>query len=134
MDERVWTGINVVRTVAAIFPYMCLERNSEAWSNIESRPDVLLKRSDGCKLEQFEASRHRGMSRWESTSSGCMMLWTDGRPQGMTRCLDGWQGTKFSALQTVQNLMEALLNSGIRVKKHLYEEVILSNRMWPITN
>jgi hypothetical protein len=52
----------------------------------------------------------------------------------MTRRPDGWQGTKFSALQTAQNLLEALLNSGIPVKKHLYKEVILSNRMWPITN
>jgi hypothetical protein len=29
---------------------------------------------------------------------------------------------------------ETLLNSGIPDKKHLYKEVILSNRMWPITN
>jgi hypothetical protein len=63
-----------------------------------------------------------------------MMLWTDGRPDGMTRRPDGWQGTKFSALQTVQNLLEALLNSGIPVKKHIYKELIFSNRMWPITN
>jgi hypothetical protein len=62
------------------------------------------------------------------------VLWTDGRPNDMTRRPDGWQGTKFSALQTAQNLLEALLNSGIPVKKHLYKEVILSNRMWPITN
>jgi len=34
----------------------------------------------------------------------------------------------------VHNLLEALLNSGIPVEKHLYKEVILSNRMWPITN
>jgi hypothetical protein len=39
-----------------------LERNPEAWSNTESRPDVLLKRPYGCKLEQFETSRHRGRS------------------------------------------------------------------------
>jgi hypothetical protein len=39
-----------------------LERNPEAWSNTECRPDRLLKRPDGCKLEQFEASRHRGRS------------------------------------------------------------------------
>jgi hypothetical protein len=58
----------------------------------------------------------------------------DERPDGMTRCPDGWQGTKFSDLQTVQNLLEALLNSGIPVKQHHYNEVILSNKMWPITN
>jgi len=29
----------------------------------------------------------------------------------------------------VQNLLETLLNSGILIKKHHYNEVILSNRM-----
>jgi hypothetical protein len=67
MDERLRTGFHIVRTVAAIFPYLCFERNPEAWSNIESRPD-------GCKLEQFEASQHRGRTGRESTSSGQMML------------------------------------------------------------
>jgi hypothetical protein len=62
------------------------------------------------------------------------MLWTAGRQDGMTRRPDGWQGTEFSDLQTVQNLLETLLNSGIPDKKHLYKEVILSNRIWPITN
>jgi hypothetical protein len=55
------------------------------------------------------------------------MLWTAGR-------LDGWQGTEIFDLQIVQNLLETLLNSEIPVKKHIYKEVILSNRMWPITN
>jgi hypothetical protein len=63
-----------------------------------------------------------------------MMLWTDGHLDGIPCRPDGLQGTKFSDLQTVQNLLEELLNSGIPVKKHLYKEVILSNRMWPITN
>jgi hypothetical protein len=62
------------------------------------------------------------------------MHWTAGRLDGMTRRLDGWQGTKFSDLQTVQNLLETLLNSRILVKMHHYNEVILSNRMQPITN
>jgi hypothetical protein len=52
----------------------------------------------------------------------------------MTCRPDGWQGTEFSDLQTVQNLLETLLNSGIPVKEHHYKEVVLSNRMWPITN
>jgi len=39
------------------------------------------------------------------------------RPDGMTHRPDGWQGIEFSALQNVQNLLEALLNSGIPVKK-----------------
>jgi len=67
-------GIHFVRTIAAIFPYLILERKSEAWSNIESRPDGLLKCPDGCKLEQFEASRHKDRSGRESTPSRRMML------------------------------------------------------------
>jgi hypothetical protein len=116
-----------------------LEGNPEAWSNTESRPDVLLKRPDGCKLEQFETSRHSGRferkvlvvwtddaldwcASWRyDTSSGRLVLWTAGRPDGMTRRPGGWQGTEFSNLQTVQNLLEALLNSGIPVKKHIYK-------------
>jgi hypothetical protein len=62
------------------------------------------------------------------------MQWTAGRPDGMIHPPDGWQGTEFSDLQTVQNLLETLLNNGIPVKKHHYDKVILSNRMRPITN
>jgi hypothetical protein len=76
----------------------------------------------------------RRMSGWFDMSSGQLALLTDGSPDGMTRSPDGWQGTGFSNLQTMQNLLEALLNSGIPVKKHPYKEVILSNKMWPITN
>jgi hypothetical protein len=57
------------------------------------------------------------------------MLWTAGRPDGITRRPDDWQGTEFSNLQTVLNLLETLMNSGIPVKKHHYNEVILANRM-----
>jgi hypothetical protein len=74
MDERVRIGIHVLQTVAAIFPYLCLERNPEAWSNTEGLPDGLLNHPEVCKLKQFEASRHRGRSRRESTSSRRMML------------------------------------------------------------
>jgi hypothetical protein len=56
MDENVRTGIHIVRTVAAIFPYLCFGKKSHSWSNTECHSDVLLKCSDGCKLEQFEAS------------------------------------------------------------------------------
>jgi hypothetical protein len=60
------------------------------------------------------------------------MHWTTEHPDWMTRRPDGWQGTEIFDLQIVQNLLETLLNSGIPDKKHLYKEVILSNRMWPI--
>jgi hypothetical protein len=60
-----------------------------------------------------------------------MMLWITGGPDDISHRLDGWQGTKFYDLQTVLNLLEALLKSGILIQKHHYKEVILSNRMQP---
>jgi hypothetical protein len=61
--SRIAFGRNnhIVRTVAAVFPYLCFERKSFYLSNTERCPDVLLRRLNGCNLEQFEASRHR----WE---------------------------------------------------------------------
>jgi hypothetical protein len=56
MDERIQMRIHIVWTFAVIFPYLCFGKKSCSWLNIECRPDVLLKRLDGCKLEQFEAS------------------------------------------------------------------------------
>jgi hypothetical protein len=64
-------------------------------------------------------------------SSGRLELWTNEHPDGMARRPDDWQGTEIFDLQTVLNLLEALLNSGISVQKHHYKEVILSNRMQP---
>jgi hypothetical protein len=70
---------------------------------------VLLKRLDGCTLDQIETSRDtkEGPDRKFSssgrydTSFGRLVLWADGCPDGMTRRPDSWQGTEFSALQTV---------------------------------
>jgi len=60
MDEWVRTGYHIVRAVAVVFPYLCFGKKSHSWSFTEWRQDVLLKHPNGCKLEQFEASRHRG--------------------------------------------------------------------------
>jgi hypothetical protein len=62
MNERVRTGFHIVQTAAANFPYLYFIKKSRSWSNTKCRPDVLLKCPDGCKLEQFEASQHRGRS------------------------------------------------------------------------
>jgi hypothetical protein len=76
--------------------------------NTESRPDGLLKRPNGCKLEQIKASRYKGRSGWNDlvirtddaddcrlsrryvTSSGQMILRTVSRSDGMSRRPDGW--------------------------------------------
>jgi hypothetical protein len=68
------------------------------------------------------------------SSSGRMMLWTIWRPDGISRRPDCWQGTRFFWLVDCAESSESTLNSGIPVKKHHYKEVILSNKMWPITN
>jgi hypothetical protein len=65
MDERIQSGIHIVPMVAAIFPYLCFGKKSCSRSNTECRPDVLLKRLDRSKPEQFEASRHKGRSGWK---------------------------------------------------------------------
>jgi hypothetical protein len=82
MDEHVRTGVHIVRTVAANFPYLCFGKKSCSWSNTECRLDVLLKRPDRCELEQFEASRHKGRSRWKvlfiRTDDG-LDSWASGR-------------------------------------------------------
>jgi hypothetical protein len=83
MDERVRTGIHIIRTVAAIFLYPGFGRKSHSWSNTECRPDVLLKRSDICKLEQFEASLHKGRSRQKF-----LVVRTDG-------ALDSWASERY---------------------------------------
>jgi hypothetical protein len=108
--------------------------NIGIFSNSEEHPDDLPLRPDGCNLELFEASRHWWASGWKDLVVRTDDALTDERPDGMTRHPDGWQGTEFSDLQTAQNLLEALMNSGIPVKEHHYKEVILSNKMWPTTN
>jgi len=120
------------------------------WLNTESRPDWWNVRMDAswCNLKLLDIEEVRtgihvvwtddALVWWASGRydmlSRRLVLWTAGRPNGMTRSPDGWQGTKFSDLQTVQNLLETHMNSGIPVKEHHYKEVILSNRMRPISN
>jgi hypothetical protein len=63
---------HVIETVAAVFPYLSLERKSFYLLNTERRPDVLLRRLNGCNLEQFKAFGHRWESRWK-----VLVVWTD---------------------------------------------------------
>jgi hypothetical protein len=124
MDERVRTGYHVVRTVATIFPYLCLEKKS--WSLIEHwessgraaetsgrmQAGVVWSFSTQRKVRtEIHVVRTDYAFVWCAsgryvTSSGRLMHWTAGRPNGMTRRPDGWQGTEFSDLQSVQNLLE----------------------------
>jgi hypothetical protein len=106
-----------VRTVAAIFPYLCFGKKSYSWLNTECRLNVLLKRPDGCKLEQFEASRHRRRS-----GRKVLVVRTDD-------ALDSWasrwyitsseqlQGIWFFWLVDCAESSGSTLNSGIPVKK-----------------
>jgi hypothetical protein len=57
-----------------------------------------------------------------------MKLWTDERPDRMTRLPDGSQGTEISDLYNNAESSETFLNTGIPVKKHIYIQAILSNQ------
>jgi hypothetical protein len=98
MDESIRTGIHIVRTVAAIFPYLCFGKKSHSWSNTECRPDVLLKRPDECKLEQFEASWHRGRFGRKVLVFWTDDAWTVEHLNGISCRSDGCKGTEFNFL------------------------------------
>jgi hypothetical protein len=70
---------------------------------------VLLRSPDGCKLEQFEGSRHRGRSRWKVLVVRTDNALTVERPDGISRHPDGCKGSDFSYLESVQNLLEVTL-------------------------
>jgi hypothetical protein len=68
------------------------------------------------------------------SSSERKMLWTIGRPDGISRRPDDWQGIEFFDFVNCAKSSRSTLNSGIPIKKHLYKEVILSNRIWASRN
>jgi hypothetical protein len=59
---------------------------------------VLLKRPDGYKLKQFEASRHRGRSGRKVLIVQTDDAWTVGHPDGVSRRPDGCKRSDFSGL------------------------------------
>jgi len=115
MDDHIQTGIHVVWTVAAIFPYLCFGKKSHSWSNTECCPDVLLKRPDRCKLEQFEASRHRGRSGGKDLAvrtEDALDSWASGRYITSSEWL---QGIWFFWLVNCAESSGSTLNSGIPI-------------------
>jgi len=57
-------GTNIIWMGAAVFTYLCSSKKSFNLSNTKRCLDVMLRSLDGCKLEQFEGSRHRVRSGW----------------------------------------------------------------------
>jgi hypothetical protein len=104
---RTWT--HIVRTIVTVFPYLCFGKKSFNLSNTKRCLDVLLRSTDGCKLEQFEGSRHRGRSRWKVLVVRTDNALTVERPDGISRHPDGCKGSDFSYLESVQNLLEVTL-------------------------
>jgi hypothetical protein len=87
-----------VRTVAAVFQYLCFGKKSHRWSNTEWHLDVLLKRPEGCKLEQFESSQHRGRSGRKVLVFRMDDAWIVDCPDGMSRRPDGCKESDFTDL------------------------------------
>lgn len=70
---------------------------------------MLLRSLDGCKLEQFEGSRHRGRSRRKVLIVQMDDAWIVERLDGISRRPNGCKGSDFSNLKFVQNLLETFL-------------------------
>jgi hypothetical protein len=98
MDERVRTGIHIVRTVAAIFPYLCFGKKSHSWSNIECRPDVLLNVRTDASWSSLKLLNTEEGPDGKFSSSRRMMLWTVGRLDGISRHSDDCKGSDLSDL------------------------------------
>jgi hypothetical protein len=67
---------------------------------------VLLRRPNGCNLNQFEASRHRGRF-----GRKVIVVWMDDaltveHPDRISCRPDKCKGSDFSNLESVQNLLE----------------------------
>jgi hypothetical protein len=104
MDEHVRTGIHVVWTVV-IFPYLCFRKKSRSlvehweWSGrMQAGPvwnfSTLGKSGQEVLVVRTDEALDRWTRRYEMLSER-LVLWTDGRLDGMTRRPNDWQGTKF---------------------------------------
>jgi hypothetical protein len=92
--------------VAAVFPYLCFGTKSVYLSNTEGCPAVLLRRPNGCNLDQFEASEHRRRSELKVLVVRTDDTLTVERPDGISCRPDGCKGSDFSDLESVQNLLK----------------------------
>jgi hypothetical protein len=77
------------------------------FSNSEQCPDDLPLRPDGCYLEQFEASGHRGTSRRKVPVDQMYDALTDERPDGISRRSEESKETELTVLNSAQSLLEA---------------------------
>jgi hypothetical protein len=99
---------------------------------------VLLRLSDECNLEQFEASRHKREFERKVVVRTDVACLTSIRTEYHVVRMDG-KDLNFTVLHSAQNLLEAYNQSvdskynSIPKKQH-YIEVILSTRIQSITN
>jgi len=133
-DGHIWIAILALRRRASgrdttssgqliDLPFLGTWKEIRNWSSTGRRPDMLLKRPDGCKLAQKLLDTVRAPNGM-NTSSGRMMLvclasgrmeqWTDGSP-------DGWQGTWIlltCRLWIVESMFTASLHLSDFVQTH----------------
>jgi hypothetical protein len=79
---------------------MCFGKKSFYLSNTERRPNVLLRRPDGCNREQFEPSGHKGTSRQKVLVVQTDDALTDKRRDGIPRRLDGCKETELHCFES----------------------------------
>jgi hypothetical protein len=123
--SRIASGRNshVVRTVPAVFPYLCFGKKSFYLSNTERRPNSIAMsskqmhlnagffsnseeqpcdlplHSDECNLEQFKASRH-----WWAFGRKVLVVWTDDAWQMSVRT--NARDLNFTVLNSAQSFLE----------------------------
>jgi hypothetical protein len=98
-DGDIWNAILTLRRRASgrdttssrrliDIPFLGTWKEIRNWSSTEGRPDVLLKRPDGCKLDRTFSIQYSVRTEWSRRLDGwCWSVWS---PDGMTRRPDGW--------------------------------------------
>jgi len=158
-DVWIWTVIlalwmSAPERVAAIFRYLCFGKKSWSFGQTLSviqtgcwivRTDASWSSLNLLDIEEGPDGNPRRPDRWCFSLMGIQMVWHVVQTAGALD-RDSWAPGQYDTSSRrlvgnwifwLANCAESsgkLLNSGIPVKKHILKEVILSNRMWPITN
>jgi hypothetical protein len=132
-ETRVLTGYHIVQTVGRSFLYRNLERIWD-WSSTERRPNVLLKRPDGCKLDRNISIKWRVWTEMHIVRTND--AWSDWRLDDMARrpdgwnngqmgvrtgwldCPDDWQGAEIFAVQSLLRVLwivESLFTASLHI-------------------
>jgi hypothetical protein len=130
MDERVQMRIHIVRTVAAVFPYLCFGKKSIAsWTLSGARTccwKVLTNAS--WVVQSFSIERKVRTESSRRSDRWCLDSWAS---DGISRRSDGCKGSDFFDLESVQNLLQTYLwRRLLKLTKPLFKSIIVYVTDW----